>query len=353
LKNSIRIKMKLGITGYGAYIPKFRIRVDEIARVWGQDANAIRNGLGVLEKAVPDIDEDTITISTEAAKNAVARAGIDPEKIGAVFVGSESHPYVVKPSGATVAHILGITPNVLVADLEFACKAGTAAMQICYGLVKSGEVEYGLAIGADTAQGRPGDALEYTAAGGGAAFIIGRKPLAIMEGMTSFTTDTPDFWRREGQDYPRHGARFTGKPAYFHHITSATKLLMEKLSLGADDFDYYIFHMPNGKFPKEACRSLGFDGKKLERGLIVKYIGNTYSGSSVLGLCNVLDTAEPGQRILMTSFGSGAGSDSFSFVVTDEILKARELAPKTEYYINRKEYIDYGTYVKLKKKLKI
>lgn len=345
--------MKIGIAGYGAYVPKYRIKVEEIARIWGQEPESIKSGLGVFEKSVADVDEDTVTISVEAAQNALARAQIDPEKIEALFVGSESHPYTVKPSGTIVAEVLGITPNVLVADLEFACKAGTAGIQICYGLVKSGEMEYGMAIGADTAQGRPGDALEYTAAGGGAAVIIGKNPLAIIEGMTSFTTDTPDFWRREGQDYPKHGARFTGKPAYFRHVLSATKALMEKMSLKESDFDYYVFHMPNGKFPREAAKSLGFDLKKLEQSLVVRHIGNTYSGSSMLGLCNVLDVAKPGQRILLTSFGSGAGSDSFSLMVTEEILKRRELAPKTDFYINRKEYIDYGKYVKLRKKLKL
>jgi len=343
---------KFGIVGYGCYVPRFRIKVEEIAKVWDQDAESIKEGLVIEEKTVPDLDEDTITISVEAARNALLRAKIDAQKIGAVFVGSESHPYVIKPSGTVVSEALGIAPEVLVADLEFACKAGSAAMQICYGLVKSGEIEYGLAIGADTAQGRPGDALEYTAAAGGAAFIIGKNPLAEIEGFYSYTTDTPDFWRREGEEFPRHGARFTGEPAYFKHVISASKGLMNKLKLQPKDFNHVVFHMPNGKFPMTAAKILGFSKEQCAAGFIVPKIGNTYSGSSLLGLCNVLDNAKPGQRILVTSFGSGAGSDSFSFIATDELLKRRELAPKLSYYANRKQYIDYGTYVKLRKKLK-
>jgi hydroxymethylglutaryl-CoA synthase len=342
----------IGIVGYGCYVPRFRIKVEEIAKVWNQDANNIKNGLVIEEKSVPDIDEDTATISVEAAKNALARAGIDAKRIGALFVGSESHPYVIKPTGTIVAEAIGAAPEVLVADLEFACKAGTAGLQICYGLVKSGEIEYGLAIGADTAQGRPGDALEYTAAAGGAAFVVGQKPLAKIEGMYSFTTDTPDFWRREGCKFPSHGARFTGEPAYFRHVLSASRGLMKKLNLQPRDFDYAVFHMPNGKFPINAAKKLGFEKEKYLPGLVVTKIGNTYSGSSLLGLCGVLDIAQPGQRILLTSFGSGAGSDSFSFVVTDDIVARRELSPKLGYYVNRKEYIDYGTYVKLRGKLK-
>ena len=345
--------MSIGIVGYGAYVPRFRISVEEIAKIWGADPENFKKGLMVEEKSVPDNDEDTITISVEAGRNALLRAGIEPGRIGALYIGSESHPYVVKPSGTIVAEALSLGKSLMLADFEFACKAGTAAIQCCYGLVKSGEIDYGLAIGADTAQGKPGDALEYTAAAGGAAFVIGKDPLAELEGTCSFTSDTSDFWRREKQDYPMHGARFTGKPAYFTHLISATKNLMEKLSLGIDDFDYVVFHMPNGKFPIVAAKSLGIPTEKMEPGLVVKRIGNCYSGSSPLGLSAVLDIAEPGQRILVTSYGSGAGSDSFSFKVTDKILERRDKAPKTENYIKNKQNIDYGTYVKLRGKLKM
>jgi len=343
----------IGIVGYGAYIPKFRISVEEIARIWGENPEAIKSGLMVNEKSVPDKDEDTITISVEAGKNALSRAGINQREIGALYIGSESHPYAVKPSGTVVGEALDLGPNLMVADFEFACKAGTAAMQCCFGLVKGGIIKYGMAIGADTSQGRPGDALEYTASAGGAAFVIGKDPLVTIESTLSYTTDTSDFWRREGSDYPSHGARFTGKPAYFHHVISASKELMEQVSLKPSDFQYAVFHMPNGKFPTNAAKSLGFTKEQIEQSLIVKRIGNTYSGSSVLGLTNVLDIAKPGDRILMTSYGSGAGSDSFSLVVTDKILERRDKAPKTEDFITIKENVDYGTYARLRRKLKL
>ncbi|MEE9406057.1 MAG: hydroxymethylglutaryl-CoA synthase [Candidatus Aenigmarchaeota archaeon] len=344
--------MDVGITGYGCYVPMLRISVEEIAKVWGQDAASFKSGLVVNEKSVPDQDEDTITISVEAGRNALLRAGIDPKDIGALFIGSESHPYAVKPSGTVVAEALGLGPELMVADFEFACKAGTAAIQTCYGLVKAGEIKYGMAIGADTSQGRPGDALEFTAAAGGGAFVIGPNPVAKLEGMYSYTTDTPDFWRREGEDYPTHGARFTGKPAYFKHVLAASRGLMEKLSLEVKDFDWIVLHMPNGKFPMAASKILGFPSEKLADSLVVKRMGNCYSGSSPLGLCALLDIAKPGQRILMTSYGSGAGSDSFSWVITDRINEVRDKAKKTDYYLNRKKNIDYGTYVRLRKKLK-
>jgi hydroxymethylglutaryl-CoA synthase len=115
-----------GIVGYGVNIPSYRIKVEEIAKVWGDDPKAISRGLIVQEKSVPAPDEDTATISVEASRHALARALIDPQKIGAVYVGSESHPYAVKPTATIVAEAIGAAPHLTAADLEFACKAGTA-----------------------------------------------------------------------------------------------------------------------------------------------------------------------------------------------------------------------------------
>ncbi|MDH5386665.1 MAG: hydroxymethylglutaryl-CoA synthase, partial [Candidatus Aminicenantes bacterium] len=211
-----------GIIGYGAYIPRNRIKVEEIAKVWGADAPSYKRGLMLEEKSVPSPDQDTITMSVEASKSALKRAKIDPAEIGAVYVGSESHPYAVKPSGTVLAEALGATPEVHSADFEFACKAGTEGMFVALSLVKAGEVKYGLAVGADTSQGAPGDALEYSAAAGAAAFIFGKENVVAKALATySYMTDTPDFWRREYQYYPQHGGRFTGAPAYFKHIVGA------------------------------------------------------------------------------------------------------------------------------------
>jgi hydroxymethylglutaryl-CoA synthase len=344
----------VGITGYGAYVPRYRIRVEEIAAVWGKDAESFKKSLNIGEKSVPGMDEDTITISVQAAKNALAHAGIAPERIGAVYVGSESHPYAVKPSATVVAEAIGATPNMTAADYQFACKAGTAAIQTCMGLVASGMVEYGLAIGADTSQGRPADALEYTAGAGGGAFIIGNKGVvATIEATVSFTTDTPDFWRREGEEYPRHGARFTGVPAYFKHTSEATKLLLEKTGYNVSDFNQVIFHQPNGKFPLQAAKMLGIPAEKLERGLLTPRIGNLYAGAVPVALANVLDHAHAGELILVTSFGSGAGSDSFAIRATDAIEERRANATPVEAYLHGGINLSYGEYAKHRHKIRM
>lgn len=342
-------KRDVGIVGYGAYVPRFRIKAQEIARVWG----GAEEGLPIDEKAVPGLDEDTITMSIEAARNAMARAGIEAQQLRAVWVGSESHPYAVKPSSTVVAEALGASGAVLAGDWQFACKAGTEAMQAAIALVGSEMAEYGLAVGVDTAQGRPHDALEYTAGAGGAAFVVGpaENALAILEGSYSYVTDTPDFFRRTHQHYPEHGNRFTGEPAYFAHTLEATEKFMELMEVKAHDFQYAVFHQPNVKFPLQVAHQLGFTREQVMPGLLAGKIGNTYAGASLIGMTNVLDNAKPGNRILLVSFGSGAGSDVFSFVVTDKILERRDLAKRTAFYLGRREVIDYARYARYRNKL--
>jgi hydroxymethylglutaryl-CoA synthase len=345
----------LGIVSYGAYVPDFRIRVEEIAKTWGMNSDAIKKGLNIEAKSVPAPDEDVITISVEAARQAMRRCNIAPTELGAIYVGSESHPYAVKPTATIVAEALGATPNLTAADFEFACKAGTAAIQSCLGLVGTGLINYGLAIGSDTAQGAPGNMLEYTASAGGCAILIGKsKPIATINETLSFTTDTPDFWRREGMMYPSHGERFTGKPAYFKHIVSCGKNLMEKCNTSPTDYNYAVFHQPNGKFPMTVSKMLGFEKEQVLTGLLTPYIGNTYSGSSLVGLAAILDKVQPGDRIFMVSYGSGAGSDGFDITVTDSITefnRSEEYA--IENMIKCSRFIDYATYAKYRRKLKL
>ncbi len=268
-------------------------------------------------------------------------------------MGSESHPYAVKPTSTIVAEALGVTPYTQAGDWEFACKAGTEALQAAIGFVGSSMARYALAVGSDTAQARPADDLEYTAAAGSGAFLLGPadEALAVFEGSLSYATDIPDFWRRAYQRYPSHGGRFTGQPAYFTHVAGAVEGLMEILGSQANDYAHAIFHQPNVKFPVKIGRKLGFTMEQINTGLLVNEIGNAYAGSSVLGLTAVLDVAKPGDRVLLASYGSGAGSDALSLRLTDAILDRQETAPKTRDYVARRVVVDYATYVRYTNKL--
>jgi hydroxymethylglutaryl-CoA synthase len=348
LPTALRPARPVGIAGYGAYVPRYRLPGSEIARVWTGG-----KGGPVKEKAVAGLDEDVVTMSIEAARNALARAGVPAGRLRAIWVGSESHPYAVKPTSTIVAEAIGAVPHIQAADWEFACKAGTEAMVAAMALVGSKMADYALAIGMDTAQGKPGDALEYTAGSGGAAFVLGpaEDSLAVIEGTYSYVSDTPDFWRRAEAKYPEHGQRFTGDPAYFKHIIAAGETMLKISGAQPGDFQYAVFHQPNPKFPQRAASLLGFTQEQITTGLLCPVIGNTYAGAAIIGLTAILDVAKPGDRIFMVSYGSGAGSDAMILQVTDALLERRDRAPKTADYIARRTQIDYATYVRFRGEL--
>jgi hydroxymethylglutaryl-CoA synthase len=349
----MRTKLEVGIVGYGAYVPRPRVSTAAIAAAWGRGDGG---NLPVREKSVPALDEDTVTMAIEAARGAVARADVPADAIGAGWVGSESKPYAVKPSGTVVAEAIGATPWVSAADLEFACKAGSEAVRAACAFVGSGMATYAMGIGMDAAQSKPGDALEFTAAAGGAAFLVGpaAESVARIEASVSFVSDTPDFFRRQHMHYPEHGHRFTGEPGYFRHSRGASYGLLEALGRSASDYRWAVFHQPNPKFMRRIAREIGFAEEQIAPGAAVDHIGNTYSGASLLGLAGILDVAREGDRIFFCSYGSGAGSDAMSLEVTPRLKKVREAAPTVNDYLERRHPIDdYGRYLRMAGKIRL
>jgi hydroxymethylglutaryl-CoA synthase len=335
-----------GIVGYGVYASRFRIKE------------------GNLERSVPFIDEDAVTAAVEAGKLALIHSGVDSSLVGKVYVGSESNPYAVKPIASKVAQVLKLgeededVQGVDAIDTEFACKAASSMFKDATSLVnypKSG-VKYAMVIGTDNSQsaprGCPGGELDLFVGYGGSAFIFGKYDvIAEIEGWYSCTSDTPDFWRRDGEPFPMHGGRFTGDPAYFKHIRKAATKLMERLNLQASDVDYFVTHQPNLQFPVRIAKELGFKDEQYATSLQINKFGNTYSGCSPIGLAALLDIAKPEERILVTSYGSGAGSDAYLFRTTSQLVDKRQrqkINVKFQAENPFVKYVDYNTYRRLK-----
>ena len=335
-----------GIVGYGVYTSRFRIKE------------------GTLERSVPFVDEDAVTAAVEAGKIALIHSGVNSALIGKIYVGSESNPYVVKPIASKVAQVLKLgeededVQSVDAVDTEFACKAATSMFKDATSLVnhpRSG-VKFSMVVGADNSQaaprGCPGGELDTFVGYGGAAFIFGKYDvIAEIEGWYSCTSDTTDFWRRDGEPYPMHGGRFTGDPAYFKHVRKATTKLMKKLNLKISDIDYFVTHQPNPQFPVKIAKELGFKDEQYAVSLQVNKFGNTYSGCSPIGLAAVFDVANPEETILMTSYGSGAGSDSYLLRTTRQLVEKRQRQKFNVKFQAENpflEYVDYTTYRRLK-----
>ncbi len=336
-----------GIVGYGAYIPKYRIK------------NEGDGMLGVKERTLPFADEDTTTFSVEAGKRALIHAALDSSYVKKVHVGTESPTYAVKPIMATVIQALELGEKYQDGffaggvDTEFACKAATDLFIDACALVAYPQFggEYAMVIGSDNSQAAPGDALDYTVGAGATAYIFGRRDvIATLDHYVSYTSDTPDFYRREHEKYPRHGGRFTAEPAYFKHVLTSMRACLEKSGLKPKDITYVVCHSPNAQFPARAASEAGFEKAQIEPGLTAARIGNLYSGSCPTSLAAVLDLAQPGDKILMAAYGSGAGSDSYIFTVTPKIdeKRGRLITMKEQIENPYREYVDYNFYRRMK-----
>ena len=376
-------RSNVGVVGYGVYIPIQRIKTEVIVKAREAKrkdlpdfVHKVRDGLLLRYKAIAGVDEDTTTIASEAAQNAIRMADLEPSKIGAVAVGSESKPYAVGTIARHVASFTGIGNRVYVADLEGACNAGMQALNFVESQIANGKIEYGLAIGADVAQAPQGDPLEYACGAGAGAFVLGRDDVvATVEDSAAYSSLTMDFWRREGMPYPSHFGRTTVE-AYVRHVVGAIEHMLSKHpDLKLADFDYLTFHQPSGYMPLKVCKSLSqekvevledrdlesrihltpeFIETKVKPWLRVLDTGNTYAASTPIAVCDILDHAQPGENILAISYGSGAYTIATWLKAQDGILKKRGRTPTVEQYLSRKREIKLETYQDhLRQKLRI
>ncbi|MEM3736881.1 MAG: hydroxymethylglutaryl-CoA synthase [Candidatus Bathyarchaeia archaeon] len=398
------------ILGWGGYIPLRRFDITELVRRREKDKiDYYRHGLWAEEKAIPGLDEDTITIGWEAARNAVRRAEIDGRKIEASFFGRESGPYAVGSSGLQVAAFFESCEHLKhVADLELACNSGMEAVNICRSYVESGEINCGLAVGADISGGAEGDPLEILVGCGSGSFVIGkngskRDVAALIVDVVGNAGLEQDFWRREGQPNPAHFGETT-KRAYMHRVLTSTRKMLEKHGITLNHFRWITCHSPYAKLveqtfrpvsviqtflhPNEITEELRKEMKenpevvvkraeefsylnkyykkfvlnslkiltlseaerkeKIHPTLLSRWVGNSYAGNTPLNLAHVLDMAEPGQDILAISYGSWAASLATWVRTLPGLDKKKGLAPSVKSLLERRKMLNWKDYYLIK-----
>lgn len=351
-----------GIVGYGAYIPNFRLKVEEIWEVWTDPIETpplIKKKKGLTEKAVGRWDEDAITMAIYAAKSSLAMAGLNGQDLDAVYFGTCTNPFASKPSAPVIAEALRTTPELIAADCQFATKSGTAALQVCRALVESGMARYGLAIGSDALSRHipPHDPKEYAASCGAGAFVIGKERVLVeIEGMFSWMTQTPEFYRLDGERYIKHAANENEEPVvgYGRHVKNAVQGYLKKFSRQPRDFAYVALSEPDGQLPLEVGKEMGFSEEQIRPGLIAPEVGDCGSASPLLSLGAILDQAPGEERILVISYGFGAGCDVFGLKTTPllkEARKRRQGYPSVRELIDNKENISYAQYLRQERKL--
>jgi hydroxymethylglutaryl-CoA synthase len=339
----------VGIVGVGAYVPSYRIKLSEILK-----ANNFPPPLMDAEKAVPNVDEDVVTMAAEAASNAVRHSGISPEKIEAVYLGTTSSPYTERMIATTIAAHIGLPSTATVMEFGGSARAGTSAFLACIDLVNTGRARYGIAIGADGLLGAPGSLLEFYSGAGAGAVVIGKEnPVAEFEGANSSASEFADKWKRTGDPYERDSGddRFAREYGYNKPVVEAASGLAKKLGKTSKDFKYVVQQMlPFGVDPSkgiDASKKIGFDMPNLIPGVTFNSFGETGAAYVFLGLAQVLEQSKPNDRIMLLSYGGGC-SDAISLKVEPIAESRKNSFYSMKNFQRSKEIVSYIQYAKLK-----
>lgn len=394
--------MKTGILGYGIYVPRERIQSELILKDREKDADEsvldrlvsrLRYGLLVKNKAIASINEDSATLGYEATINALRMSGVDPKDIGLIVFGSESKPYAVKTTATQIGSWAGLGKRKYAFDIECACNAGIQAISVAKAYVGSGSVDFGIGVGGDISGAAPKDDLEYSVGAGGVAGVVGKgtedELIGLLYPGSPYSSDYADFFRREGEEHPRHFGPTTGA-AYVEHVCGAAIGLLEMYpKICLSDFPYMALHAPNGYMPKKALRS--FSQEEIEKIMakpeekrgpadkaslkIAEYLqatgleerarltrediddklnlrpvlefGNTYAPQTGIALSDILDSAKPHENVLVISYGSGAGAIATIFETLPGLENKRGLVPTVQDYVDRMVDTRLDTYKKL------
>lgn len=348
-----------GLLDFGVFIPRRRILVEEIRKVWNNSfRELLSDQLLLSERAVLCGDEDVLTMGYEAARQVLNRFRGMALDIAGLRLGTCTGPYVAKPSATTLAAMLGLGQYVAADDIQFSTQSGAVALLDCLAFSALSSAPY-LAIGADAmaVHAAPGTILEYSASAGAVALLVGpastdRPVIAEFSPATRYISDLADMFRLDGQRYLKSGgvAAVESGLGVIHHTEKAVKRHFEKVNSSSRDYRFAVFQQPVGIVPIALGQRLGFTMDQIIPGLVAYEVGDVGSASALMSLALVLERSTPGDRILFTAYGFGAGAIAMDVTVTEAITKRDARGQTVEHQLATKTLVDYATAMKFEGK---
>lgn len=326
----------VGITLYGAYIPIYRLSLDEIARIW-----AVISMKG--EKAVANCDEDSLTMGVEAAIDCLG--SIDRQAIDGLYFASTTPSYREKQSASIIAAALDLRREIFTADFTDSLRAATSAIRAALDAVKGGSAKKVMVVVADCRLPAPNSEYEFLFGDGAAAFLIGDSDVAVnIEATYSVSSEFMDIWKRERDAYLQTWEdRFVLEEGYLKILPQAVSKLMKDCGLAPQDFAKVVFYAPDARRHAQVARSLGFDAKTQVQDALFGMVGNTGAAFAPMILVAALEEAKAGDRILFASYGDGC--DVYNFRVTDHIEKCRDRRGIKRHLESKMMLPSYGKYL--------
>lgn len=334
--------MAIGISGYGVYIPKLRIKKEDYAKAWGSFSAA-----GVSEKSVMGFDEDVLTAAAKVSVRALASVPISADKVTRFALASTTPPYVEKLLSGTVMVSVGMPNMTFSSDHTTSTRAGTEALLSGFEHVMANPKGVALVAAADSPMASMWDSVEHALGAGAAAYVLsGENIIAELEGFASHANEHfgERFKLRDDEMLHDLNVKKFSEASMITNTTKAATALLKKLSRKPDEYDHVVIQQPDARIPGLVGGKLQFAEPQLAAGLTANVLGDLGAASTLVSLAAVLDNAKMGDKIMVISYGSGAGSDALSFKVVGD----RRPANKFKQEVEKKEYIDYIKYLKLK-----
>ncbi len=323
----------IGITSIGVYIPRYRLSMNEIGKIWSSKG-------GSNEKAVAGYDEDSVTMAVAATLECLKGTEEEPEGL---YFATTTAPYREKQSAAIIAGAVDLQNNCYTVDFTNSLRSGAIAMKSAIDAVKAGSAGSVLVAASDCRIGAPKGRFEQILGDGAAAIMVGSKNvIADIEDKHSVFSDFTDLWRTQKDDFIQSGeGRFIDEAGFSPIIVEAIEGLMQKNNLKAADFSRIVFYAPDSRSHGNIAKALGFNKDQVQDHLY-EQIGNTGSAAAMIMLKAALEEAKPGDRILLAFYGDGA--DAFILKVTDKVSNIKSgLSMKDR--LAAKAPVDYGKYI--------
>lgn len=334
--------MALGISGYGVYIPKLRIKKEDYAKAWGTFAAA-----GVSEKSVIGFDEDVLTMAVKVSHRALESVPLGQDKITRFAIATTSPPYTEKLLSGTVMVTVGIPNAAFSTDHTSSTRAGTEAILAGFEHLSANPAGKALVAIADAPRASMWNTIEHGLGAGAAAFVLSNENLiAELEGASSYASEHfgERFKTSEDELIRDLNVKKFAESSVISNTTKAGSALMKRLGRKPEDYQHVVIQQPDARTPATIAARMQFTEVHLASSLVSKSLGDLGAASTPVALAAVLDMAKIGDKILVLSYGSGAGSDALSLKVVSD----RKAKPAVQAEIDRKEYIEYVQYLKLK-----
>ncbi len=333
-----------GIISYGAYIPYYRLNRADIAKAWG-------SGASPGEKAVANYDEDSLTMAVAASMDCLK--GVDATKIGGLYFASTTSPYKEKQCAATIATVLGLSPEAVTMDLSGSLRAGSNALKAAMDAVNSGSAQSILVCMADARLGYPFGPHEMSFGDGAAAVLIGKQnSITEINHFYSQYNEIQDIWRSDRDTFVRTAEdRFAMDEGFLNGTFKNISALLKTSGLTPKDFAKVALYSPNPRQLRAVTQKLGFDEKAQIQDVLHNSVGDTGCAMSAMSLVAILEQAKPGEKILLSSYGNGC--DTFILTTTELISGVKNKSGIRHNLTSKSLISNYSKYLRWRELIQI